>query len=163
MSIRLPSPCLVLLVGPSGSGKTVWAHENFAPSQIVSSDELRARVGIDEHDQKASKDAFELLEAIVTKRLARGLLTVIDTLGLNNEQRARHRELAATSGVPCYAVGFDTAATLCRERNKQRSRPVPAKVLSGQIKQWEQVRDSLANDGFVGVFEPGRVAIVPAD
>ncbi len=163
MSIRLPSPSLVLLVGPSGSGKTVWAQENFASAQIVSSDELRGRVGIDEYDQKASKDAFELLEAIVEKRLKRGLVTVIDTLGLNHEQRVRHRALAAEHDVPCYAVGFDTPPKLCRERNQQRSRPVPAKVLSGQIKQWEQLRDSLAEEGFAGVFEPERVVVVPAD
>lgn len=163
MSLRLPSPCLVVLVGPSGSGKTSWAREQFPAGHIVSSDELRARVGIDEHDQKASKDAFELLDAIVAKRLARGLTTVIDTLGLNHDQRARHRQVAAGYGVPCYVIGFDTPAKVCRERNQLRSRPVPANVLSGQIKQWLDVRERLGDEGFAAVFEPGTVALVPAD
>ncbi|MBT8202532.1 MAG: ATP-binding protein, partial [Acidimicrobiia bacterium] len=47
MPIRLPAPCLVLLVGPSGAGKSTWALEQFEPGQVVSSDELRGRVGID--------------------------------------------------------------------------------------------------------------------
>ena len=129
MAIRLPTPCLVLLIGPSGSGKTTWAQEQFSAGQIVSSDELRGRVGVDEYDQQASQDAFEILDSIVAKRLARSLVTVIDTLGLNEEQRARHRAMAAEHGVPCYAIGFDTPGKTCRERNKQRARPVPARVL----------------------------------
>jgi F420-dependent oxidoreductase-like protein len=163
MPIRIPAPCLVLLVGPSGSGKTTWAKEQFEPGQVVSSDELRARVGIDEYDQKASKDAFELLEAIADKRLGRGLVTVIDTLGLNDDQRARHRALADSHGVPCYAVGFDIPAEVCRDRNNHRTRPVPAGVLSGQIRQWKRIRGILADEGFAGVFSPGEVVIVPAD
>lgn len=163
MAIRLPTPCLVLLVGPSGAGKTTWAQEQFAADQIVSSDELRARVGIDEYDQKASKDAFELLDLIIDKRLSRGLVTVVDTLGLNDDQRDRHRRLAAEHGVPCYAVGFDTPGKVCRARNKDRERPVPAAVLTGQIKQWEAIRDELADEGFAAVFAPDTVTLVPAD
>ena len=163
MALRLPSPCLVLLVGPSGSGKSTWAEHHFPPGQVVSSDELRGRVGIDEYDQQASTDAFEILETIVDKRLGRGLLTVIDTLGLNDEQRHRHRAQAEAHGVPCYAIGFDTPARVCRERNKERARPVPAQVLTGQIRRWEKVRDHLSDEGFAGVFEPDEVVTVPAD
>jgi hypothetical protein len=38
----------------------------------VSSDRLRAVVGAGERDQRASRDAFELLDLIVAKRLRRG-------------------------------------------------------------------------------------------
>ncbi|MBT8216346.1 MAG: TIGR03560 family F420-dependent LLM class oxidoreductase, partial [Acidimicrobiia bacterium] len=126
------------------------------------SDELRGRVGIDEDDQAASEDAFELLDTIVGKRLARGLVTVVDTLGLNPEQRAGHRQLAADHDIPCYAIGFDTPGKVCRERNKARTRPIPARVLTGQIKRWEAVKAELPDEGFAGVFEPDEVDLVPA-
>ena len=45
MTLRLPSPCLVVLAGPSASGKSAWAEANFEPGQVVSSDELRLLVG----------------------------------------------------------------------------------------------------------------------
>ena len=63
-SLRLPDPCLVVLVGATGAGKTHWAATWFQPDEIVSSDRLRAVVGAGERDQRASKDAFELLDLI---------------------------------------------------------------------------------------------------
>ena len=64
----LPAPCLVVLVGPSGSGKSSWAATHFAPEQIVSSDALRAVVGVGDADLSASADVFVLLEQIVDAR-----------------------------------------------------------------------------------------------
>ena len=42
--IRLPPDALVLLVGISGSGKSTFAARHFRPSQVLSSDALRAMV-----------------------------------------------------------------------------------------------------------------------
>ncbi len=154
-------PCLVVLVGPSGSGKSTWAAGNFAPDQIVSSDRLRAMVGLGEHDQQASRDAFELLFQIVERRLRRGLTTVVDTLGLDDETRERLLGLARAESVPAYAIGFDTPAKVCRQRNRARERPVPAKVLSAQISRWSEVKDRLVEEGFVAVRPPGRVRLLP--
>ena len=60
----------------------------------MSSDHLRAVVGAGERDQRASRDAFELLDLIVAKRLRRGLTTVVDTTGLEPKRRAAWRALA---------------------------------------------------------------------
>ena len=57
--LRLPDPCLVVLVGATGSGKSHWAARWFGADQVVSSDRLRAVVGLGERDQRASRDAFE--------------------------------------------------------------------------------------------------------
>ena len=45
MTIRLPDPCLVVLVGPAGAGKSTWARRWFDRAAIVSWDDLRAASG----------------------------------------------------------------------------------------------------------------------
>jgi F420-dependent oxidoreductase-like protein len=161
-SLRLPDPCLVVLVGASGAGKSHWAAQWFAPEQVVSSDHLRAVVGTGERDQRASKDAFELLELIVAKRLARQLTTVIDTTGLEPKRRAGWRALAARHGVPAVAVVFDPEAKLVRERNRARGTPVPSKVVSAQLAAVAGVCDELAGEGFAAVHRGGpSVVLVP--
>ena len=162
MSIRIPIPSLIVLVGPSGSGKTTWAEANFKPGQVVSSDALRAAVGTGQHDQKASADAFAILEGIVEARLKRGLVTVIDTLGLNVEDRQRWREKAAAAGMPAIAVGFDTEAKICKDRNKRRSRSIPPKVLDSQITRYAETRPQLDAEGFAAVYGADHVIPVAA-
>jgi predicted kinase len=130
VTLRLADDSLVVLVGPPGSGKSMWAAEQFRPDQVVSSDRLRALVGLGEHDQRASKDAFDVLDLVVERRLRRRLLTVADSLGLDAKLRRRLLEAAERSGVPCVAVVFDTDPAVCRARNRGRDRPVPTKVLS---------------------------------
>ena len=118
--LRLPDPCLVVLVGATGSGKSHWAQTWFHPDQVVSSDRLRAVVGTGERDQRASRDAFEVLDLIVDKRLRRRLTTVIDSTGLQPKQRAAWRALAERHRVPAYAIVFVPPATVVRQRNRAR-------------------------------------------
>ncbi len=155
MDATLITPAVVVLVGPSASGKSTWAAEHFSSGEIVSSDALRAAVGLGEHDQRASQDAFEALDLIVRARVRRGLTTVIDTLGLDEDLRTRSIALARDAGLAVHAVGFDTPPAVCRSRNKDRSPPVPARVLSSQIDRWTHVRKRLAEEGFDSVHFVG--------
>src|ERR671922_205411 len=157
MTVRVVAPSVVVLVGPSASGKSTWAAEQFEPSQVVSSDALRGLVGEGEHDLRASTDAFDVLDAIVERRLKRGLLTVIDTLGLEAERRAKWQALAEAHPAPCYAVAFNTPAAECKARNRRRRDQVPAKVLTQQIENFAATK----LDGFAEVFVPGPIEIVP--
>jgi F420-dependent oxidoreductase-like protein len=157
--IRLPDPCLVVLVGATGSGKSHWAAAWFDAEQVVSSDRLRAVVGTGERDQRASRDAFEVLDLIVEKRLRRGLTTVIDSTGLDAKRRAAWRGLAERHGVPAYAVLFAVEERLVRER--ARGGPVPNKVVSAQLRQVAETAEPLAAEGFAGVVPPGPVELVP--
>ena len=61
MIIALPPDALVLLVGPSGAGKSTFAARHFAPTEVLSSDAMRALVADDPMDQAATDAAFELL------------------------------------------------------------------------------------------------------
>ncbi len=159
--IRLAESCLVVLVGPSGSGKSTWAAEWFPAGRVVAADHLRALVGDGEHDQRAGSDAFEVLDLVLDRRLRRGLLTVVDTLALDRERRRGYVALARRHGVPVVAVAFDVPAAECRARNGSRpGRPVPAKVLAGQLRRWPEVLGELADDGFDAVHQPGPVRVV---
>jgi F420-dependent oxidoreductase-like protein len=161
-TLRLPDPCLVVLVGATGAGKSHWAGEWFAPDQIVSSDRLRAAVGSGERDQRASRDAFEVLDLIVAKRLARRLTTVIDSTGLERKRREGWRSLAERHSVPAYAVVFDTSEAVVRERNRARGTPVPSKVVSAQLRESAGIVDRLAGEGFAAVQRAGPVTLVPS-
>jgi F420-dependent oxidoreductase-like protein len=159
--LRLPDPSLVVLVGATGAGKSHWANEWFHPDAIVSSDRLRAVVGTGERDQRASRDAFELLDLIVEKRLRRRLTTVVDTTGLEVKRRAGWLALAARHGVEAHAVVFATPPAQVRERNRARAEPVPSKVVTAQLREAEGVAARLAHEGFAGVWDPGPVTLVP--
>jgi F420-dependent oxidoreductase-like protein len=162
-TIRLPTACLVVLVGPSGSGKSTWAAEQFRASQIVSTDALRALVGEGEHDQRAGTDAFALLDDVLERRLKRRLLTVVDSLGLEERRRRDWVARAHRHGVPCHAIVFATPADVCRRRNRERHRPVPPQILAGQLRAFGAARAALAGEGFDAVHEAGPVVVVPAE
>jgi F420-dependent oxidoreductase-like protein len=151
---------LVVLIGPSGAGKSTWAAGQFRADQVVSSDALRALVGVGEHDQRAGTDAFELLDTVLERRLHRRLLTVVDTLGLDPARRQGYVALAHRNGFECHAVVFETPAELCRARNRGRHEPVPPKALANQLAATEQARRDVPGEGFDGVHGPEDVAIV---
>ena len=162
MSI-VPDPALVWLVGPSGSGKSTWAAEHFRDVEVVSSDHLRSIVGSGPNDLDASGAAFDILERIATARISAGLLTVVDTLGFDDELRARLAALAEDADLPRIAVLFDTPDAVCRERNRTRDRSVPARVLTGQFKRYRAVSEQIEESGWRVVRpDAAHVATVPA-
>jgi F420-dependent oxidoreductase-like protein len=165
VTIRLPDPCLVVLVGPAGAGKSTWAQRWFAERSIVSWDDLRATVGTHRHDLRASADALEVLDLVVTKRLARGLLTVIDATALDADVRHRFRQLAGAAGVPCHAVLVETPERECRERNRGRRDAVPSALITTQLRAMAAAVTAIdAGEGFAGVHRAGDepVVVVPA-
>ncbi|HEX9854158.1 MAG TPA: TIGR03560 family F420-dependent LLM class oxidoreductase [Acidimicrobiia bacterium] len=149
--MRLVTPSVIVLVGPSGAGKSTWARAHFEPNEVVSSDDLRATVGIDRDDQRAGTDAFFLLDEIVRRRVARKLTTVIDSTGLDADRRAEVIGLGRAGGLPVFAVGFDTPPDTCRARNAERPRPIPKAVLSRQLSAWKRTRPLLDDEGFDAV------------
>jgi F420-dependent oxidoreductase-like protein len=161
-ALRLPDPSVVVLVGASGAGKTWWARERFPAGSIVSSDELRAVVGRDEADLRASKDAFDVLDLILERRTRRGLTTVIDSTGLDPKARAGWLDGARRNGVAAHVVVFATADAVCRSRNRERATPVPSKILTGQLRAADEARRAVLDEGWDGVHEPAEVVrLVP--
>ena len=103
-----------------------------------------------------------ILDQMVAARLRRRLLTVVDTLGFDDERRLRHLALAREVGLPAILVVFEVPEALARERNRQRTRPVPASVLTSQIRRFRQIRARLADEGWDLRTAGEEVAIKPA-
>jgi F420-dependent oxidoreductase-like protein len=160
MELRLPAPCLVVLIGPSGSGKSTWAATMFHESEVVSSDRLRGMVGAGEDDQQAGTAAFSILDQVVAERMRRGLTTVVDTLGFDGDNRQRWVGMAHEAGIPVYAVLFDTPAPETRGRNAARDRPIPKAVLDRQISRFRSIRGDIGNDGFDQVLTEQPISTV---
>ncbi|MDQ3332296.1 MAG: AAA family ATPase, partial [Planctomycetota bacterium] len=121
MHIKLPKLSLIVLIGPSGSGKSTFARRHFLPSEVLSSDFCRALVSDDENDQTATKDAFEVLHFVASKRLALGKLTVIDATNVQPEARKPLVQLARQFHCLPVAVVLNPPEKLCHERNRARS------------------------------------------
>jgi len=139
--LTIPELSLVALVGPTGAGKSTFASKHFAPTEVLSSDHCRGLVSDDENDQGATDDAFDVLHYVARKRLARGLLTVIDATNLEADARKPIVELAREYHCVPVAIVLDLPAKLCLERNRSR----PDRALGRQVVRLhaQQLRRSL--------------------
>ena len=146
--MALPDPALVVLVGASGSGKSTWAAERYRAEEVISSDALRGIVGSGPHDLEASADAFAVLESVVTARLGRRLTTVVDTLGFDVARRRSWLSRARSAGLPTVLVLVETPAEECRRRNAARDRPLPSRVLAGQLLRQREVEAEVRDEGW---------------
>ena len=87
MNIEIPEFALVLLVGASGTGKSSFAAKHFLPTEVVSSDRARGWVADAETDQSATPDAFDLVHAVIEKRLKNRRFTVVDATNVQPQSR----------------------------------------------------------------------------
>ncbi|MEA5503025.1 polynucleotide kinase-phosphatase [Halotia wernerae UHCC 0503] len=121
MKITIPELSLVVLIGASGSGKSTFARKHFQLFEVLSSDFCRGLVSNNENSQSATKDAFEVLRFIASKRLAAAKLTVIDATNVQMEDRKLLLQMARQHHCFAIAIVLDLPEELCHERNQQRS------------------------------------------
>lgn len=149
MEIKIPELALVVLIGTSGSGKSTFARKHFLATEIISSDYCRGLVADDENDQSATKDAFEVLHFIASKRLAAGRLTVVDATNVQPEARKPLIELARRFHCLPVALVLDVPEGTCHERNKQRpNRDFGPHVVRNQRSQLRRSLGHLQREGF---------------
>ena len=154
MKIAIPELSLVMLVGPSGSGKSSFARKHFLPTEVISSDFCRGLVSDNDNDQSATGDAFDILHAIIRKRLARGRLTVVDATNVQPEARKSLIELAREYHVFAVAIVFDLPEKLCQERNTLRpERQFGPHVVRNQCQQLRRGLRGLEREGIRYVFK----------
>ena len=152
-TLTVPELSLVVLVGVTGSGKSTFARKHFKPTEILSSDACRGLVSDDENNQAATGDAFAVLHVIARKRLARGLLTVVDATNVQVEARKPLVALAREFHALPVAIVLDVDESVCRERNKTRAdRTFGPHVVRQQMQQLRASLRKLEREGFRHVF-----------
>lgn len=166
ITVNIPELSLVVLVGTSGAGKSTFARQHFQSTEIISSDYCRGLVSDDENDQSATKDAFEVLHFIASKRLKNGKMVVIDATNVQPEARKPLIQLARDHDVLPVAIVLDVSPDTCLERNKSRpDRNFPRHVILNQNRQLRQGMKKMKDEGFSqvnvlkGVRDIEKVAI----
>ncbi|MCL2527168.1 MAG: polynucleotide kinase-phosphatase [Defluviitaleaceae bacterium] len=156
MRIEIPELAVVALIGVSGSGKSTFAKQFFKPTEVLSSDYIRALISDDENNLTVNQQTFDTLYYIANQRLNLGLLTVIDATNVQKEARAQVLRLAKEQNCHAVALVLDIPEKLCKERNDNR----PDRSFGGHVitRQGEQLRRSLRHlqkEGFrfVHVFK----------
>ena len=154
MKLVLPNFSFVLLIGVAGSGKSTFARKHFRSTEIVSSDACRAVVCDDETDQGATKDAFELLQFIARKRLARERLTVVDATNVTEQARRSLLWLAEAHCCPAVGVVFDTPEKVCvaRRRAAGAGQDFWPEVIAAQTKQLQHSLLTLHDEDFSYIY-----------
>lgn len=120
MKIEIPEFALILLVGASGTGKSTFAAEHFLPTEVISSDRARGWVADDEADQSATGDAFDIVHAIVEKRLKNRRLAVVDATNVQPEARKGLVAMARKWHALTVAIVFELPEALAVARNAER-------------------------------------------
>jgi protein phosphatase len=150
--IQLPADALVLLIGIAASGKSTFAARHFAPTEVLSSDSLRAMITDDPSTQGATDDAFDLLHRILAMRLLRGRLTVVDATNVEDWARTELVTVARRHRRPAVAIVIDLPLDVALERNAARVAPRPPPGALGRQHRW--LVESLATlpaEGFAAI------------
>ena len=155
--LPLPAGALVVLVGAAGSGKSTFAARHFAPDEVLSSDALRAAISGDPGNQRATPAAFRALHRALDRRLAHGLLTVVDATNVQGHARRALVARARAAGAAAIAIVLDLPEEVVLARNAARhgSELVPEPAVREQL---ARLAASLAGDlwsGFARIVRLG--------
>lgn len=152
VALHVPPDALVVLIGIAASGKSTFAQRHFEPTEILSSDALRAMIADDPSAQGATDDAFDLLHRLLAMRLRRGRLTVVDAT--NVEHWAREQLLAAARRHrrPAVAIVLDQPLAITLQRNARRAPPRPPPGALRRQHRWlADTLLALGDEGFATV------------
>ena len=153
MNLSIPELSMVVLIGASGAGKSSFARQHFKPTEVLSSDFCRGLVSDDENSQSATKDAFDVLHYIAAKRLAAGLLTVVDATNVQSEARAPLLALARQYHCLPVAIVLNVPEAVCHERNAGRKdRDFGPHVVRQHTQQLRRSLRGLKREGFRHVY-----------
>ncbi|WP_328296985.1 AAA family ATPase [Streptomyces sp. NBC_00435] len=132
-------PRLVQLCGPSGSGKSTYARNLPGVETYISLDDLRTARGSRSNQRDNAdvlREGLDRLDSALAAAAGRGGTVVWDATSLTAHQRglagavARRRDALVT-----HAVVLVRDTELLR-RNTTRAHPVPAEVLSSQLRRF---------------------------
>lgn len=150
--LPLPTDALVLMVGVAASGKSTFAARHFAPTEVLSSDAMRAMITDDPHAQGATDDAFDLLHQLLAMRLRRGRRTVVDATNVEGWARAELTSIARRHRRPVVAIVLDVPLDVALQRNARRPPPrPPARALGRQHRWLREALQELPHEGLAAI------------
>jgi len=168
--IQLPENTLLTLCGVAGCGKSTFAKRLFLPTQIVSSDDCRARICDDEANQLVTSHAFELWRFIIRKRLLLRRFTVADATNLEAVDRRWLTRTAEYFNIYSAIIIFNLPLEICLQRNRLRQRVVPEEAVERQYGFLQQTLQTIHDESFDKIFilteaqqVEFRVELIPAD
>ena len=162
-AISLPADALVLLIGVAASGKSTFARAHFAPTEVLSSDQMRAMITDDPAAQGATDDAFDLLHRVLELRLRRGRLTVVDATNVEDWARAELLAVARRHRRPAVAIVLDVPLDVALARNLQRPSPRPPPAALRRQHRWlNDFVHAIGDEGFAEVHHLQSVAAIDA-
>ncbi|WP_331737650.1 ATP-binding protein [Streptomyces sp. NBC_01732] len=149
LDTTIPDPALIVLIGAAGSGKSTWAS-TWPSTQVLELDQFRAMVSDEAGDQSATLSAVNVMHTVLEARLARKRTTAIDATNTEERVRAGLVQMARNYGVPTVAFLVSTPASVCVERQADRSpgRAVPEGVVRRQHAEAVAAFPQLRSEGF---------------
>ncbi|NLF25175.1 MAG: polynucleotide kinase-phosphatase, partial [Deltaproteobacteria bacterium] len=153
MKIIIPELSLVAIIGASGSGKSTFCKKHFKSTEILSSDYFRSLVSDDENDQTVTKEAFEALQFVMSKRLELGRITVCDATNVRAEDRKPLIEIARKYHCIPVAIVLNLHEKICQQRNNSRpDRNFGEHVIRNQIHKIKKSLRKLKWEGFRYIY-----------
>jgi len=159
-------PSAHILIGLPGSGKSTLARrlaERYAPASIISSDEIRKHLYGDEAIQGEAARVFRLARSNLLAAVRAGRNVIYDATNVNPKfRRLTLRELRE-SGVR-WIIGYwlDVPLSICQERNRERQRVVPERVLDRMLAELRHFPPSF-HEGFDELVITGESVEICAD
>ncbi|HEX7173340.1 MAG TPA: AAA family ATPase [Candidatus Limnocylindria bacterium] len=152
VSLPIPRDALILLIGVAASGKSTFAARHFVPTEVLSSDAMRALITDNPHAQGASDDAFDLLHRLLAMRLRRGRRTVVDATNVEGWARGELLAVARRHQRPVVAIVLDLPLEVAMERNLARPEPRPPNAALRRQHRWLQdTLRELPDEGFAAI------------
>jgi len=146
-------PVLIVLCGPSHAGKTTFARQLGGNFTIISSDEIRKKLGLRFEYSGCDRNVWNTFESMKCKALSEGRNIILDACHLSRKSRwhamqgpnEQHRKICVVFDLPFQTV---------RDRCCKAKRMLIAEVR----RMWEDFQESkptteeLRREGFDGVY-----------
>lgn len=136
---------VTLMCGPSASGKSTWVEQQASlGAEVISMDELRAKLGKDTSDQSQNAQVFAMAREQLKEGLRAQRDIIWDSTSLRYDQREAVLQTARRYGAHTTLAISHVSPSTFEARNRARSRQVPAQVLKRQLDgaQWPQLEEA---------------------
>jgi len=142
---------LIMTYGLPASGKSTWAKEMIAKDPTykrVNKDELRKMVDYGKWSKDNEKCIVEMRDSMIARLMELGYNIIVDDTNLHPKHGDRFKELVKLfNEARDYRPDFceyefevksftDVPLRTCLDRDKDRTKPVGAKVILGMYKQF---------------------------